>query len=120
MSQFHTLYVKGINDKIKIENVKKSLYLLFGQCGEVIDVMIRPGNRWRGQAWVVFKDQRDATRAKTRLHGEMFYGKLLSCEFAKAKSDIVAKADGTYVERSERALRAIDDKLNAIKTRTRK
>jgi RNA recognition motif-containing protein len=106
--EHHTLYVKNINDQIKKETLKKSLYLLFSSCGEVIEVHMRGSAKYRGQAWVVFKSSRDALRAKTKLQDTIFYGKGLNIAFSSEKSDIISKADGTYEKKVEKKLRELE------------
>lgn len=92
----HTLYVQNINDKIKIETLKKSLYLLFSAYGDVIEVHLRKQRNYRGQAWIVFKAPKNCQHAFTKLQDAPFYGKKLKLSFSTSKSDIIAKADGTY------------------------
>jgi len=53
----------------------------------------------RGQAFVVFKDIPSATRAMRSMQNFPFYDKPMRIQFAKGKSDIIAKMDGTYVEK---------------------
>ena len=48
------------------------------------------------QAWIVFKDITCATNAKREMQNFMFYERPMAIEYAKGKSDAVAKADGTY------------------------
>lgn len=92
----HTLYVQNINDKIKIETLKKSLYLLFSAYGDVIEVHLRKQRNYRGQAWVVFKSPKNCQHALAKLQDVPFYGKKLKLTPSTSKSDIIAKADGTY------------------------
>eukprot|EP01118_Nematostelium_gracile_P013539 TRINITY_DN5129_c0_g1_i3.p1 TRINITY_DN5129_c0_g1~~TRINITY_DN5129_c0_g1_i3.p1 ORF type:complete len:177 (-),score=61.02 TRINITY_DN5129_c0_g1_i3:175-705(-) len=53
----------------------------------------------RGQAFVVFKDIPSATRAMRSMQNFPFYDKPMKIAFAKGKSDIVAKMDGTFSEK---------------------
>jgi len=55
----------------------------------------------RGQAFVIFKDIENAKNAKADLSGHVLYNKEMRIKFAKAKSDLVAKKEGTY-EHKER------------------
>ena len=87
--------------------------MLFSSCGEVIEVHIRKKAQFRGQAWIVFKSSRDAARAKAKLDGTLFYGKQLRLTPSSTKSDIIAKSDGTYVNRAQQKLNAINDQLAA-------
>ncbi|EMR67458.1 putative u2 small nuclear ribonucleoprotein b protein [Eutypa lata UCREL1] len=50
----------------------------------------------RGQAHVVFRDVQAATQAMRALEGFEFLGRELRIQYAKSKSDMIAKLDGTY------------------------
>jgi len=101
----HTLYVNNLNDKIAAETLKKSLHEVFAAFGEIVDIIAMKSLKRRGQAWIIFNDIIAATSAMKSLQGFPFYNKPLSITFAKTKSDIVAKADGTFVERPRRTLK---------------
>jgi hypothetical protein len=50
----------------------------------------------------VFRDLESANAAKRKLHDAIFFDKAIQIEYAKAKSDAVAKTDGTFVRRAKR------------------
>merc|ERR1719498_1111916 len=62
----------------------------------------------RGQAWIIFKQTSSATNALKSLQGFPFYNKPMRINFARTKSDAVAKADGTYVERPKKIVKRED------------
>merc|ERR1719454_509000 len=62
----------------------------------------------RGQAWIIFKEMSSATNALKSLQGFPFYNKPMRITYAKSKSDVVAKADGTYVERPKKIVKRED------------
>merc|ERR1719498_808022 len=62
----------------------------------------------RGQAWIIFKDSSSATNALKSLQGFPFYNKPMRINYARTKSDAVAKADGTYVERPKKIVKRED------------
>eukprot|EP00602_Paraphysomonas_sp_CaronLab_P007676 CAMPEP_0185024830 /NCGR_PEP_ID=MMETSP1103-20130426/8024_1 /TAXON_ID=36769 /ORGANISM="Paraphysomonas bandaiensis, Strain Caron Lab Isolate" /LENGTH=217 /DNA_ID=CAMNT_0027557895 /DNA_START=69 /DNA_END=722 /DNA_ORIENTATION=+ len=97
-----TLYINNINEKIKKNVLKRMLYALFSQYGKVIEIVACKGIKLRGQAWVVYQEITSATTALRRLQGFNFYDKPLRIAFAKQKSDIVAKKDGTFQPRQKR------------------
>ena len=70
-----TLYINNLNDKLPKEQLKQSLYLLFSQFGTVLDVVALKTEKMRGQAWVSFLNEQNATDAKNRLQGFEFFGK---------------------------------------------
>merc|ERR550514_1959692 len=59
----------------------------------------------RGQAWIVFKEVSSATNALKSLQGFPFYNKPMRISYARTKSDTVAKADGTFVERPKKIVK---------------
>ncbi|KAJ7977584.1 U1 small nuclear ribonucleoprotein A-like [Quillaja saponaria] len=103
-----TIYINNLNEKIKLEELKKSLYAVFSQFGKILEVLAFKTLKHKGQAWVVFQDVSSATNALRQMQGFPFYDKPMRIQFAKTKSDAIAKADGTFVPREKR--RRHDDK----------
>lgn len=62
----------------------------------------------RGQAWIIFKERASATNALKSLQGFPFYNKPMRINFARSKSDAIAKSDGTYVERPKKIVKRED------------
>jgi len=58
--------------------------------------------RMRGQAFVVFKDIASASNAIRAMQQFPFYDKPMKIQYAKAKSDVVAKLDGTFKPREKK------------------
>lgn len=50
-----TLYVNNLNEKLPKDELRRSLYALFGQFGPVLDVVALKTTRMRGQAFIVFR-----------------------------------------------------------------
>ena len=96
-----TIYVSNLYEKLKKEEMKKALYAVFSQYGKILDVVVMNNFRLRGQAWVVFADITAATNALRLSQGFPFYEKPMKIAYAKTKSDVVAKADGSYVPRDK-------------------
>ncbi len=96
----HTIYVNNVNDKIKKEGrvfnmftrflslciidtiviasfpeLKRSLYALFSQFGQIMDIVALKTTKMRGQAFVIFKELSAATNALRQLQGFPFYNK---------------------------------------------
>jgi len=70
-----TLYLTNLNQKVKLDVLKQSLLGLFGTYGEVLSVTAHRNVRMRGQAFVAFKEQEAATKAKAEVAGFPLYGK---------------------------------------------
>ncbi|KAI0109608.1 hypothetical protein GGR51DRAFT_100916 [Nemania sp. FL0031] len=92
-----TLYVTNLpSAKINKTDLKTALYLLFSTYGPVLDVVALKTLKMRGQAHIVFRDTQAATQAMRSLDGFQFLGKELKIQYAKSKSNTIAKLDGTY------------------------
>jgi len=108
MAANQTLYVNNLNDKINVETLKKSLREVFAAFGGIIDIVAMKSLKRRGQAWIIFKEISAATNSLKSLQGFPFYNKPMRITYAKSKSDVVAKADGTYVERPKKIVKRED------------
>ncbi|XP_010088285.2 U1 small nuclear ribonucleoprotein A [Morus notabilis] len=97
-----TIYINNLNEKIKLNELKKSLHAVFSQFGKILEVLAFKTLKHKGQAWVVFQDVSSASNAIRQLQGFPFYDKPMRIQFAKTKSDVIAKADGTFVLREKR------------------
>ncbi|CAN4093054.1 unnamed protein product [Withania somnifera] len=96
-----TIYINNLNEKIKLEELKKSLHAVFSQFGKILEVLAFKTLKHKGQAWVVFEEVSSATNALRQMQGFPFYDKPMRIQYAKTKSDVVAKADGTFVPREK-------------------
>lgn len=97
-----TIYINNLNEKVKKEELKKSLYAIFSQFGPILDIVALKTLKMRGQAFVVFRDLGSATNALRSMQGFPFYDKPMRIQFARSKSDAVAKQEGTYVQREKK------------------
>ena len=91
-----TIYVNNLNERIKPDELKRSLYCCFSQFGPILDIVAWKSYKMRGQAFVVFRDITSATQAVRQMQGFPFYDKPMRIDYAKTKSDASAKLDGTY------------------------
>ncbi|KAG9154155.1 hypothetical protein Leryth_000637 [Lithospermum erythrorhizon] len=97
-----TIYINNLNEKVKLEELKKSLQAVFSQFGKILEVLAFKTLKHKGQAWVVFEDVSSASNALRQMQGFPFYDKPMRIQYAKTKSDVIAKADGTFVPREKR------------------
>ncbi|XP_021861779.2 U1 small nuclear ribonucleoprotein A [Spinacia oleracea] len=97
-----TIYINNLNEKIKLEELKKSLNAVFSQFGKIREVLAFKTLKHKGQGWVVFEEVSSATNALRQMQGFPFYDKPMRIQYAKTKSDVIAKADGTFVPREKR------------------
>merc|ERR1712047_77894 len=99
----HTVYINNLNEKVKKEDLKKSLYAIFSQFGQILDIVALKTLKMRGQAFVVFKEVPSAVAAIKSMQGFPFYDKPMRIAFARTDSDMIAKLKGTFQERPKKA-----------------
>ncbi|CAF89828.1 unnamed protein product, partial [Tetraodon nigroviridis] len=98
----HTIYINNINDKVKKEELKRSLYALLSQFGQIVDIVAMKTMKMRGQAFVIFKELTAATNALRQLQGFPFYNKPMRIQYAKTDSEVIAKMKGTYGDKEKK------------------
>jgi len=99
----HTIYINNLNEKIKKEDLKKSLFAIFTQFGQILDILATKSLKMRGQAFVIFKEISSATNALRSMQGFPFYDKPMRINYAKSDSDMISKIKGTFQERPKKA-----------------
>lgn len=90
----HTIYINNLNEKVKKEELKKSLYAIFSQFGQIMDIVALKTLKMRGQAFIIFKEIASATNALRTMQGFPFYDKPLRINYSKTESDVISKAKG--------------------------
>lgn len=114
-----TLYVQNLHEKVKRQELRQNLYYAFSQFGNIVEVHASKRDPRRGQAWIVFADLGGATKAMRGMQGIEFFGKKLRVSYAKAKSDTIAKMEGTYKPREKRGLEVRDGEDSKLVARKR-
>ncbi|XP_074267809.1 U2 small nuclear ribonucleoprotein B'' 2-like [Silene latifolia] len=94
-----TIYIKNLNEKVKKEELKRSLYCLFSQFGRILDVVALKTPKLRGQAWLCFTEITAASNAVRQMQNFPFYDKPIRIQYAKSKSDCLVKAEGTFTSK---------------------
>ena len=72
---------------------------------QILEIVTLRKEGLRGQAWVIFEHVAASTAAIQAEQGFTFFGKDLKIDYAREKSDRVAKLDGTFVPKDRRAKR---------------
>ena len=67
--------VSRIFTSIVYLELKKSLYAIFSQFGQILDIVALKTLKMRGQAFVIFNDVNSATNALRSMQGFPFYDK---------------------------------------------
>lgn len=83
-----TLYANNLNDKLSKSELKKNLYYFFSQYGNILEIVALKTMKMRGQAFIVFEDINDATKALKASREQNFFSKPLNISYAKTKSKI--------------------------------
>ncbi|GER27039.1 U1 small nuclear ribonucleoprotein A [Striga asiatica] len=107
----NTIYINNLNEEIEHDALKESLHAVFSQFGKILEVLAFETLNHRGQAWVVFENVSSATNALRQMQGFSLYDKPMRIQYAIKESDVIAKADGTFVPREIRKMQ--DDKDDA-------
>lgn len=97
-----TVYVHRLNEKIKIGELKKSLFHVFSQFGGIKEIYAEKRLACKGQAWIVFEAVDSAAKALSEMQGFNFYGNEMEVAYARLKADVVSKGDGSFVPRPKR------------------
>lgn len=98
----HTLYLNNLNDKIKSDRMKATIYAMLSQHGKILEIVMGHSRRLRGQAWVTFDDVPCASNALRATNGSTLFEKPVAIQFAKEKADIITRREGTFVPREKR------------------
>ena len=107
-----TLYVRNLCDKVRKNEMRRSLYQYFSQFGRVLDVVAQKTPKTRGQAFVVFTDTNSSSAALRASDGNVwFYGKQMRVSYANKTSFVVDPS--ARVKREEAARKAKDAKIAA-------
>lgn len=116
----HTIYINNLNEKVKKEDLKKSLYAIFSQFGQIMDIVALKTLKMRGQAFVIFKEISSATNALRSMQGFPFYDKPMRIQYSKTDSDAISKMKGTFMERPKKVRKQappVEDPIEAKKSK---
>lgn len=70
--------------------------MLFSTYGQVLDIVALKTKKMRGQAHVSFANTSSAVLALRNLQGFDMFGKDMKISFAKDKSNVIKRLEGTY------------------------
>lgn len=86
--------------RLPLAELKRSLYALFSQFGQIVDIVAMKTMKMRGQAFVVFKELTAATNALRQLQGFPFYNKpMVGCRLVLWEPDSANVTDTNYDDR---------------------
>lgn len=68
----HTIYIRNINYKLPVNEVRKSLYYEFIKFGKILDIVVGEKRyALKGQAWIIFDRIEDAMNAVSQMNGKV-------------------------------------------------
>lgn len=113
--EISTLYLKNLNERVNLTDLKYSLNFLFSQYGQVIAIQVSKKNKLRGQAFLTFAKPAEARKAMKSLQGTLFFQKKMVIQLAKTRSLASFIFEGTFHNLSER-IHALRKSKVGIKT----
>ncbi|KUJ06904.1 RNA recognition domain-containing protein [Mollisia scopiformis] len=111
-----TVYVRNLEERIKVDQLKEALTELFSEYGEIIDIVAKTNLKAKGQAFIVFDSVESAQKAIDEVQGFELFDKPMQLAFAKTRSDASVKRTGDEHEfetHKKRRLAEKDKKLAA-------
>ncbi|KAH6668563.1 RNA recognition domain-containing protein [Plectosphaerella plurivora] len=111
-----TVYVRNLEERVKIETLKEALHELFSEFGTIVEIIAKTNLRAKGQAFIVFEKPEEAAAAVDEVHGFEFFGKPMEVALAKTRSDATVKSQGNEddFEAHKRRRIAEKDKKRAL------
>lgn len=96
------MYVKNLNEKVRLDSLKECLFSMFSRFGRVVQVSAKRNVVMRGQAFVVFQSPAHAEAARGALHQAPFFGKPMEVHWARRDSDITLSPGQAQAVRATR------------------
>jgi RNA recognition motif-containing protein len=84
-----------------ILELKQTLFHLFSQYGDILEVHARKSFRMKGQAFIIFRDLAAAASAKSALDNALIFGKNIKVNYSKQVSDVINDMSGKYVHKDK-------------------
>ena len=88
-----TLYFRNLDDKVRKGEMKRCLFLLCSQFGNLVEVNVSRAEGCRGQAFVVFSDVKTATEARKSLGDLVLHGKQVKVFYSRTPSFSIAPGE---------------------------
>lgn len=105
-----TVYVRNLEERIKIDQLKEALTELFSEYGEIIDIVAKTNIKAKGQAFIVFDSPESAQKAIDEVQGFELFEKPMQLAFAKTRSDATVKRNGDEEEFESHKRRRLAEK----------
>ncbi|KAF2458851.1 U1 small nuclear ribonucleoprotein usp102 [Lineolata rhizophorae] len=90
-----TLYVRNLEERVKVDDLKSALTEIFSEYGNIIDIVAKRNLKAKGQAFIVFDSYESAAHAIEEVQGFDLFDKPMVLDFARTPSDATVKSEGT-------------------------
>jgi RNA recognition motif-containing protein len=107
---FPSVYVRNLEEHIKVPQLKEALTELFSEYGEIIDIVAKTNLKAKGQAFIVFDSIESAQKAIEEVQGFELFDKPMQLAFAKTRSDASVKRTGDEDEFESHKRRRLAEK----------
>ena len=116
------VYVRNLEERIKIPELKEALTEIFSEYGNIIDLVAKTNLKAKGQAFIVFDSPDDAAKAIEEVNGFELFDKPMQLDFARTRSDAtVLREDGEHgLEKWKRARLAEKERKQALEATQQK
>jgi RNA recognition motif-containing protein len=105
-----SVYVRNLDERIQLEELTEALREIFGEFGNIIDIVAKQSLKRKGQAFIVYDDVESATRAIEEIQGFELFDKPMTLEYARTKSDATVKLEGNEDEFEQHKRRRLAEK----------
>lgn len=92
MNSAHTLYIRNLNEKVGLKNLRKEIAKIFLEHGyQTLAIYVCKNLKLKGQAFVSMRDSVDLDQVIEKLQTKLLYGKPMILQHAKTDADLVFK-----------------------------
>ncbi|KAI5305300.1 hypothetical protein KEM56_004786 [Ascosphaera pollenicola] len=106
----NTVYVRNLEERMKIEELKESLQGIFEEFGTIVQIIAKTNLRAKGQAFIVFDNVESAAKAIDEVNDFDLFEKPMILDFARTKSDAIVLKEAGETELEEHKRRRQADK----------
>ncbi|KAL1304243.1 hypothetical protein AAFC00_000660 [Neodothiora populina] len=109
-------FARNLEESVKIPALIEALREIFSEYGNIVDIVAKRSLKRRGQAFIVFDSVESAENAIDEVNGFELFGKSMSLDFAKTKSDATVTREGTEddLEQHKRHRKAEKERKQAM------
>ncbi|CCU75868.1 small nuclear ribonucleoprotein [Blumeria hordei DH14] len=88
-----TVYVRNLEERIKLPQLREALEELFSEYGTIIEIIAKANLKAKGQAFIVFDSVASATKAIEEVQGFELFDKPMQLAYARTPSDSTVKRE---------------------------